>query len=454
MDRTQLYNIKTGKQFVPVTHTKAVLDDDGNTVEDRLSDIEDALEIMEDVNSVARNVIDSTAGFYFSDNDGNVAAEISEDGVFDCAAIGDNLKALINANSDDLPTFLQEEYSDTIESLASHPFPAIAFATDFHIRPESSPLSQGNQLRDGVKRMMTAMRMISKQFPMRLAVLGGDYIQGKPASPYDSDSMVGKECIMDLNKWFAGVDCQRMAISGNHEEYFTGNSSTSTTGLTLAERHALVCSKYMGEIRRVINYSVNYNTTWETETDSSKKMSDGKKVYYYLDHESQICYVFYDTVNASDNTNYAYMMQEVWAANTDDYPYVFFNHFSINASDNYAPWGGATQVINFFQTNGHTNIIAWIGGHSHFDDWTVHTNSSYPPVVIISCLQAGLLTPMPNSDNVTLSHTYGTATESAMSLFQIDQANKTIYQTQFGLGDDHVYTYGTTPTRDGEPLNS
>ena len=133
----------------------------------------------------------------------------------------------------------------------------------------------------------------------------------------------------------------------------------------------------------------------------------------------------------------------VMAANTSDYPYIIFSHYSVEISTSTTPAtasvnGNIEKTIDYFKDND-CELIAYIGGHCHAD-WV----KVYDDTVVISCLQSGLWTNNPSQDGTTYSHSLRSATESAFSIFTVNKATGKIHCSRFGLGVDRVINYSAT----------
>ena len=165
LPRKQLYDVESGLQFVPITHTQAVLDNNGKTAEQRISNAETNVanlnntvtgqqpllsKFRDDEDSFlfvdgSGNVVAKTdasgigakrlnvynkfgaqvgniymgeeGGYYFCDAQGNIAVMIGDDGTFDCGKIGKTLQSIIGASKADLylPKKIYAVVGDTLQ---------------------------------------------------------------------------------------------------------------------------------------------------------------------------------------------------------------------------------------------------------------------------------------------------------------------------------------------------
>ncbi len=91
------------------------------------------------------------------------------------------------------------------------------------------------------------------------------------------------------------------------------------------------------------------------------------------------------------------------------------------------PWDGdfAQSVSVDFSTQGRREVIACISGHNHED-----LDKEINGILYIT-----------TAASLADERAYGTTDEDAFDIFTIDTANKKIYATRFGAGEDRVFTY-------------
>lgn len=376
-------------------------------------------------------------GLKICDEYGNYSVEVNEQGVFDAKAIGNNLRNIIAsiAGGNTMPTYISEEYNNTllkVQSLQGSDTFSFAFITDLHYCDENStmPTATKATLRNGVINAMTAMAKLSKEYPLATAVANGDYVQ----LPSTHTKQMGIDCIMDLNKWMADMHCPNFALCGNHEYSYSGNPlDSSNFGLTRSEIYNYLSRKYV--------------------TSEVKKA--GERVYYQIDDADGVVFVYITTTGAcatlgvsistsgiENDLKSAY--DEVIAANTANYPYILFSHYSNNLPTNGLPATVNNNVgytIDYFNTSG--TVLFYVGGHIHSDWALVHTNGS-KNTLVVSCLQAGAWTNEQSQDGTIYSHVAGTDTESAFTVFTVNKLTGQVHCTRFGLGRDRTINYNTT----------
>lgn len=402
-------------------------------------EVEEFLESLETYRALKGNLsLQLQNCFYIADNNGNVALELNENGVFDVKAIGANLLAIIQKEIGDtgkLPTYLVDEYNATlhsVQSITGTDVFSFGFMTDLHFCNEDSIYDEATitNLRTGVKNAVSALRKFSREFPLSTVVMNGDYQQ----HPTSNTKQMGIDVLMDINEWMADIDAPKFALCGNHEYSYSGGPVNSTTnfGLSRDEIYNYLSQKYVH--------------------NGIKKAAE--RVYYQIDDTNGVVYVYITTTGAcatlyhsiTDSgieTDLKNGYDAVMAANTSDYPYIIFSHYSVEISTSTTPAtasvnGNIEKTIDYFKDND-CELIAYIGGHCHAD-WV----KVYDDTVVISCLQSGLWTNNPSQDGTTYSHSLRSATESAFSIFTVNKATGKIHCSRFGLGVDRVINYSAT----------
>lgn len=372
-----------------------------------------------------------------ADSNGNYALELDARGVFDVKAIGNNLRNIIAniSNGDSTPDYITTEYLDTlhkVQALQGSDTFSFAFITDLHFCNEDAPNDESVKatLRNGVQNAMKSIAKLSKEYPLATVVANGDYMQ----LPTQHTKQMGIDCLMDVNKWMSDVHCPNFALCGNHEYSFSGNAlDSSNLGLTRNEIYNYLSRRYV--------------------TSEVKKAAE--RVYYQIDDADGVVFVYITTTGACATlgTNISTSGIEtdlkdgydaVMAANTSNYPYILFSHYSINL-----PNGGLlAQVnnnvgltINYFNATG--DVLLYIGGHIHSDWALVHTYDN-KSTLVVSCLQAGAWTNEESQDGITYSHTSNSATESAFTVFTVNRTTGKLHCTRFGLGRDRAINYNST----------
>ena len=324
-----------------------------------------------------------------------------------------NEKKLINTIgvNNELPSFLEDEYKKVMRNLFEKTTPStfsFGFATDLHFSAQNSGFSE-DSLRDRNKRNFIALGRLSNEYPLDVCVLGGDY-QQQPGPNDGQTKQMGIDTIYDVNHWFGRVACSKIAIPGNHEHNYAGGSNGF--GLSDDEIFCLLTKKYI---------------------DKNIKKANNK-VLYTICEPSNVVYVYIAKALWDYDTEVEDGLKIVCEKNIENYPLVVFNHYSVSNSGEFS-YEVVTRSIDYLLEH-NQKIIAWIGGHNH-SDW----DNTYKNVLVISCLQSGAWSSEQSIDGITYEHTNLTATESAFSIFTVDQRNKKIYCTRFGLGEDRQWTY-------------
>lgn len=310
-----------------------------------------------------------------------------------------------------LPDFLQDEYTETTKSIfeksTADSF-SFGFATDLHFSAKGSGYAESD-LRDRIERNFIVMSKISKEIPLDIFVLGGDY-QQQPQPNKGQTKQQGIDTIYDVNRWFSKIDCLRVALPGNHELNYSGTGTGY--GLTDDEIFYLLEKKYI--------------------SNNIKKAN--KFVFYSISEENQIVYVYLARGEIDYSIDVENGLKVIIEKNVKKYPLIIFNHYSITNNGEIS-FQIVTKSIDYLLEN-NAEIIAWVGGHNH-SDW----DNTYKNVLVISCLQSGAWTSEPSKNGITYEHVNKTSTESAFSIFTVDKTNKKIYCTRFGLGDDREWNY-------------
>lgn len=320
--------------------------------------------------------------------------------------------------------FLEDEYKKTIESLQtvnSANGSSFIFFTDLHYAVNH----RYNSLQNVMERNYTAIKKLSDEYPIAVVVAGGDYeMLGNVASGVTKQD--GLDIIYHMNRYMSQIGAPKIAMCGNHElGYKSGGSSATISGtdngLSAAEIYQYIGKKYA--------------------TDPIVKV--GNNVYYLSDHIGEVFYLFCSTAESGSLTNVVVANDIISAinANSEHYPIVIFNHYSLNDSGEIYSTA-ITTTINTIVNAGHS-IIAWIGGHNHAD-WCNTVDVNGTKVLVISCLQSGVLNSNQSEDGNTYTHTVGTDTESAFSVFTINKELGKLYLTRFGAGVDREFNYNTT----------
>lgn len=312
------------------------------------------------------------------------------------------------------PAYYENEFAATKASVESHSTNDsynLLVMTDLHFSAKNTNYYP-DQLRTPLFNTFRAAKRFVAEVPTNQMVLGGDYMQ------FPEETMtkqMGIDNIAELNSIFDGVTLPFFPLSGNHEEHYNGGTGT---GLTDDEIYRLLSKKWIGR-------------------------SDVKKVsthtFYRLDDVNGVCHVFVST-NQSSETKTVVLADfaSVVTANTEDYPYIIYNHFGSTEITGDDVESNIKDCIDYIKSLGKT-IIAWISGHRHFDWVHVYNNT-----LVITLLNSGYWTNKEGQDGETYSKTAGTYTESAFSVLTIVPTTGKLFVTRFGSGVDFECNYNAT----------
>ncbi|MBP5332382.1 MAG: metallophosphoesterase [Lachnospiraceae bacterium] len=316
--------------------------------------------------------------------------------------------------SSDIPSYYQTEFATTKASVESHSTNDsynVLFMTDLHFSSKGSGYNE-DRLRDPLFKTIKAAKKFVAEVPVNQFVLNGDYMQ----MPENFTKEMGISNIAELNEMFDGISVPFMPLEGNHEaDYRTGNPSAGN-GLTADEVYQLLSKKWVGK-------------------NGIKKVSIN--TYYRIDDVNEVCHVFVSTfTTGAMKTAILADFASVVSANTNDYPYIIYNHFGNTPTDVETQTKDSIDYIK--NTLGKT-IIAWISGHKHFDWVRVYNNT-----LVITLLNSGFWTNEQGQDEQTYTKTTGTASESAFSVLTIVPSTGKLFVTRFGAGVDFECNYNTT----------
>lgn len=369
----------------------------------------------------------------------------------------------------DIPKYLLGEYESVKHRLQAKQnvnTVSFGFATDLHFPPKGIkyPDSEGtvnpyqDQARNVIFRMMKAFEKMSREVPLSFVCLGGDYERLQLDVGYTPTKQHGIDIINEVNDMLSRFNCPTVAIAGNHEQgYAEGGWWTdynphhdNDPGLSYSEFYGVMGVKYPLQNRGI--------------------KRAGAHTFYLLDDTSKIAFLFlstfyppwYEGQRSTTHTIDTTGMDAAIAANTNDYPWVVFNHFGAQFTgttpESVSPTiaDGTTQCIDYMQSSDRSRtatVIAWINGHCHAEWCNVYNN-----VVLISCGQSGYTKGNRQSNNLITSsgisqdgtwhvHRLGTPSESEFTIFTINKNTHKIYTTNFGAGTDREFNYlGTSGT--------
>lgn len=323
------------------------------------------------------------------------------------------------SNAEAMPAYLEAEYQRLLRRLEGIDGPnrfSFGFATDLHFSAKGSGFHE-TELRGPIERMLKCAERLTKERKLSTFVLGGDYQITVSHSRND-----GISTLYDVNRWFSGLDCAKIALPGNHEYEAVGE----WPGLTEDEFACIMGRKYStGDIRRA-----------------------GKYLYLQVDDENEVIYAYICAIlyrfHTADYNQLLQDFQTMTAGMEKSYPVIIFNHYSI-LGDSSLKDGPVEAYLASYDTmavvkramdkfiDAEIPVLAWVGGHSH-GDWCV----KYRGVPVISCLQSSHSTPRYSQDGIIYTNVRDSAAESAFSIFTVDKETNHIWCTRFGLGEDRV----------------
>lgn len=329
--------------------------------------------------------------------------------------------------STELPSFYVEEFNTTKSAVESHSTPDsfnVMWMTDLHFSPKDSGYFEST-LREPLFRTMRASKKFVAEVPTAVFGLGGDYMQ----MPNPDTKQMGIDNLTDLNEMFDSVNLPFFPIVGNHEAIFRGNSS-GVGRLSDEELYQYLMKKWVGR-------------------NGIKKVSI--HTFYYLDDVNGVCHVFEATVRPADTETYLKRdFPTIVTANTNDYPYIIYNHFS-HESRSTGVFTPIKNCIDYIKNNLEKTIIAWVAGHAHGDWVEVYNNT-----LVLTLINSGYHSDVVGEDGVTYTKTAETYTESAFSVLTFVPTRGKVFITRFGAGIDWECNYNTTSGaigRVGEQVN-
>lgn len=163
--------------------------------------------------------------------------------------------------------------------------------------------------------------------------------------------------------------------------------------------------------------------------------------YYYEKLEAQKIIIFYlDTGDFNTSLSIDFSIQINWMQNiiqnlSSEWSVLVIQHIIFDgkdAEDNPKIYDYAQQTIDCLNNITNCNVIALIGGHTHFD-YSLISSKGYP-IIVTTCDASG-------PQDSRLTRIEGTTTEQAFDIFNIDTLNKKIYITRIGTGEDREFTY-------------
>lgn len=325
--------------------------------------------------------------------------------VYDTTGFKNSLRLDLIENEKGYPSFYDSYISDRIENIKSKDIlignsgDSFAFITDLH--------DQNNYYSPFLAKKIYDNTSVKK------IVYGGDYIN-EPSSKETALSLLSDR----RNKCMVKDDV--IFLRGNHDTnpYGTGQ-------LTVGEFYSIF------------------------DKHIEKHINTNKNTYFYYDNESQkIRYIFADSgVDGSISD-----VQKNWIrTNTEnldvEWTLVVFMHHGIYTDvkddrTNIKVYDSLTSIKEVL-ANVTCKIACIICGHSHID--LSDTSGKYP-IICTTCDAHGVQASSMSSDNRDVN----TINEQAFDVFHIDTANKKVYVTRIGGGENNVIGSGNYSLNDRE----
>lgn len=307
-----------------------------------------------------------------------------------------------------MPSYYEEEFANVKAEIESHytidSF-NIAMEADLHFSAKGSGYNE-SKLRVPLMKTWIALKRMTKEVPTRLLGFFGDYMQMDVGFTKEQ----GISNIAELNEYFNDAGCQVMAIAGNHEVHYRGNAEDD--GLSAEEVYSYLMKKYLG--------------------NNIKKVSI--HTFYWLDDVNEVCHVFLSTFSEMETKTVVLAdFASVVTVNTNDYPYIIYNHFGWSNTDQ-TTHSKVKDCIDYIKSTLNGTIITWVAGHVHKDTWSVYNNT-----LVLTINNSGFYASSSEYPKVI-----GTADESAFTYMTVVPSTGKLFITRFGAGVNAEYNYNTT----------
>jgi hypothetical protein len=180
------------------------------------------------------------------------------------------------------------------------------------------------------------------------------------------------------------------------------------------------------------------------------KINTGKNCYFFKDNEPQkIRYYYLDTgeYGSLDETQIDWFTETVTAL-TSEYTIVIFMHHTLHGTGtiddrtNFTYFEALTSIKNVLD-NVTCTVACVIGGHTHVD--MSDTTGSFP-IIVTTCDAHGIQASHATTDDRTAN----SINEQAFDVFHLDTANRKIYVTRIGGGQNNALTSNDFTVNDRE----
>lgn len=309
-----------------------------------------------------------------------------------------------------------------------------------------------------IKRAKRALEKINESNMIDFCVLGGDYLWNNTTA---STKNRAERAYRFLQQTFYSLRDKLFALKGNHDD-----NSIALSGIGL---DAVI---YPNEEYRYLGKQYE-------RAGTIYKVGDHNFYGYYDIPSQKIRCIFVNTVDIpyiveNDTLKYngqhqvaisqeqSEFIQDALKFDESGWSVVFFSHHglinsSVHAgSEDYCSdlWNiikafknkttysgtvsnvvGSYSVSVDYRNNASNDIIASITGHNHADRSAVVDG-----ILVVS---TGTACSEQNSEvnGTSTSHTYESATETTFDIYTIDTANRKLYATSYGLGNNRVWSY-------------
>lgn len=396
------------------THFAGNVDDNKKIINDNVITTDSAFSSLH-TSDLLNNKVDKEDGKGLSKNDFTDAHKTKLDGLPSSfktingeSIIGTGNIVVQGGDGETMPSYYEQEFAETKAEIESHYTVDsfnIALESDLHFSAKGSGYNEG-KLRVPLMRTWIALKKMTKEVPTRLLGFLGDYMQMDVGFTKEQ----GISNIAELNEYFNDSGCQVMAIAGNHEVHYRGNAEDD--GLSAEEVYSYLMKKYLG--------------------NNIKKVSI--HTFYWLDDVNEVCHVFLSTFSeVQTKTVVLADFASVATANTNDYPYIIYNHFGWSNADQ-TTHPRVKDCIDYIKNTLNGTIITWVAGHVHKDTWSVYNST-----IVLTINNSGFY-----ASSSIYPKVVGTANESAFTYMTVVPSTGKLFITRFGAGVNAEYNYNTT----------